>query len=106
MGMHKRIGLAGDLVPRTQPRFADQRSEPRYEDVIQRAVLIFRAQEHVVPVLNISSRGAMVETPIVPRIGETVDIRFEGCSRIKGFVRWVRDGRIGLNFGHEIVLGA
>ncbi|MGF1550735.1 MAG: hypothetical protein ACFBQW_09475 [Sphingomonadaceae bacterium] len=41
-----------------------------------------------------------------PRIGENVTIEFEGCSRIVAYVRWVKQGRVGLNFGHEIVLCA
>ena len=66
---------------------------------------MFRSQEYIVPVINISSRGTMIECDIMPRIGETIVIRFEDCSPIHGFVRWVRDGKLGLNFGHEIILG-
>ena len=47
----------------------------------------------------------MIESEIEPRLGESVIIRFEGCSPIHAFVRWVRDGRIGLNFGCELTLG-
>ena len=105
MGMHdRRLGLVGKLIPRAQPRLADNRSEPRYEDLADRAVIVFRGQDYLVPVVNISSRGTMVESDILPRIGETVLIQFENCCRIHGFVRWVRDGRVGLNFGHEIIL--
>jgi hypothetical protein len=106
MGMYKRnLGLAGDLIPRMQPRVVEQRSEPRIEDAIERAVIFFRGQEYLVPVVNISSRGTMIESDILPRIGETVVIQFENCTKIHGFVRWIRDGRVGLNFGHEIILG-
>lgn len=105
MGMLKRnTGLAGNLIPRTQPRFVEQRSEPRQEGAVERAVIFFRGQEYQVPVINISSRGTMIESDIIPRIGESVVIEFENCSRIHAFVRWVRDGRVGLNFGHEIIL--
>lgn len=106
MGLQKRnLGLAGDIIPRTQPRLVDQRSEERLSDVVERAVVTFRGQDHLVPVLNISSRGTMIECDILPRIGETIVIQFEQCNRMHGFVRWVRDGRLGLNFGHEIILG-
>jgi hypothetical protein len=47
----------------------------------------------------------MIESAITPRLGETVLVEFPECSRIHAFVRWARDGRIGLNFGHEMVLG-
>ena len=105
MGVQKRnLKLAGDIVPRMQPRLVEQRSEPRYEEVVERAVILFRGQEYEVPVVNVSSRGTMVECDIQPRIGETIVIQFENCTRIHAFVRWVRDGRLGLNFGHEIIL--
>ena len=106
MGMYRRnLALAGDLVARTQPRLVEQRSEPRHDDVVQRAVITFRGQEYLVPVVNISSRGTMVESEIMPRIGESISIQFEHCTRMQAFVRWIRDGHLGLNFGHEIILG-
>jgi hypothetical protein len=106
MGMHRRnLGLAGAIIPRAQPRTVEHRSEPRHDGLVDRAIIVFRGQEHLVPVLNISSRGTMVECDILPRIGEAIVIQFENCTRIHGFVRWVRDGRLGLNFGHEIILG-
>lgn len=101
----RELKLDGDLIPRAQPRRIDQRSEDRHEDVVDRAVIVFRGQEYIVPVVNISSRGTMIECDIVPHIGETVSVQFEDCSRIQAFVRWVRQGRLGLNFGHEIILG-
>jgi hypothetical protein len=106
MGLQKRaFQLAGDLIPRMQRRIIDQRCEERHGGLVDRAVIIFREQDHIVPVINISSRGTMIEADLLPRIGETLTIRFDGCSPIFAFVRWVKDGRIGLNFGHEIVLG-
>lgn len=79
--------------------------EDRQEGVIDSALVHFRGRPYRVPVLNISSRGTMIETDIAPRLGETVLVEFDECSRIHAFVRWAREGRIGLNFGHEIVLG-
>ena len=86
-------------------RFEDRRAEARHEGLVDRAVIHFRGQPHMVPVVNISSRGTQIESDIVPRLGETVIVEFPECSRIHAFVRWARDGRIGLNFGHEIVIG-
>jgi hypothetical protein len=84
---------------------AERRSEPRFEGLAERAALTFRGADHIVPVLNISSRGTMIESALEPRLGENVIIRFEGCTPIHAFVRWVREGRIGLNFGCELTLG-
>jgi hypothetical protein len=106
MGMYKgNLRLGGEIIPRTQSRVVEQRSEPRLEDLVERAVISFRGQDYLVPVVNISSRGTMVESDIMPRIGESIVVQFENCTRIHAFVRWVREGRLGLNFGHEIILG-
>ena len=106
MGVHKRsLSLAGSIIQRTQPRLIDQRAEERHSDVVERAVITFRGQDYLVPVVNISSRGTMIESQIQPRIGEAIVIQFEHCTSIHGFVRWVREGRLGLNFGHELILG-
>jgi hypothetical protein len=89
----------------TQARHVDPRSEPRYEGLVESAVLTFRGADYPVPVINISSRGTQIESDILPRLGESVLIRFDGCSPIYAFVRWTRDGRLGLNFGCELTLG-
>jgi hypothetical protein len=91
------VGVVGDAVER--------RSERRQEGVFDCATLVFRGTPHVVPVVNISSRGTMVESELQPRLGESVQIRFAGCSPIYAFVRWSRDGRLGLNFGCELIIG-
>jgi len=86
-------------------RPADRRREQRQEVANERSSLLFRGATYVVPVVNISSRGTMIESDLAARLGESVIIRFEGCSPIHAFVRWARDGRIGLNFGCELTLG-
>lgn len=102
MAMH---GLARIMIPREQGRVVDQRSEDRHPGVVDAACIYFRGEAYQVPVINISSRGTMIESNLMPRLGETIVVEFQDCSRIHAFVRWIRDGRIGLNFGHEIVLG-
>ena len=99
------MGLAS-LITREQPRMVDQRSEERQRPSIGDAVIIFRGQQHTVRVVDISSRGTRIESDIRPAIGETVIVEFDQCSRLNAFVRWLRGGEIGLNFGHEIVLAA
>ena len=89
----------------TQLTPAELRSEPRYEGLVDQAMLTFRGAEYPVPVVNISSRGTAVESDLDPRLGESVMIRFDGCSPIYAFVRWSREGRLGLNFGCELTIG-
>jgi hypothetical protein len=95
--------ITAEILP--PPAAEERRSEPRYEGLAERAIVLFRGQEHLVRVIDLSTRGTQVESDIVARLGENVSIRFEGCSRMQAFVRWSREGRIGLRFGHEIILG-
>ena len=97
--------VLSETALRRPPPFVEQRAEPRFEGLVECGDLYFRGAAYLVPVVNISSRGTQIESDIEPRLGESVIIRFEGCSPIHAFVRWVRDGRIGLNFGCELTLG-
>ena len=83
----------------------ERRSEPRENCAGVRSVLIFRGESYPAPVLDISSRGTQIECGISPRLGESVMIHFDGCSPIYAFVRWAKDGRLGLNFGCELIVG-
>jgi len=98
-------GLVSIFIPREQGRIVDHRCEERHSGLVERARIYFRGESFDVKVVNISSRGTMIESDLTPRLGENVVVEFEDCSRIHAFVRWIREGRIGLNFGHEIVLG-
>ncbi|HEX9932860.1 MAG TPA: PilZ domain-containing protein [Allosphingosinicella sp.] len=100
-----RHSLVPGSAAKREQAYVDQRCEPRLEGVIDAATLYFRGAEYPVPVVNLSSRGTMIESDIAPRLGESVVIRFDGYSPMHAFVRWARDGRIGLNFGGEIILG-
>ena len=84
--------------------WADRRAEERVEGLVETALLHFRGKPYRVPVINISSRGAQIECGLDTRLGEPVLVEFDQCSRMHAFVRWSRDGRMGINFGHELVL--
>lgn len=97
--------LGAEIVARAGTHAVDRRAEPRQEGIVDCSTLFFRGGVHLVPVVNVSMRGAMIRSAIEPRIGEDVVIRFEGCSPIQASVRWVRGGRIGLSFGSELTIG-
>lgn len=89
--------LTGDMVPRTVPRTMDQRSAPRHGPIARGAMLSFRGRMQMVWLSNLSAEGAMIGWQERPRIGEGVTLDLDGV-RVPAFVRWVRDGRVGLNF--------
>jgi hypothetical protein len=97
----KKGSLTAIAVKREESRLHNQRREERHRDLIQSATVYFRRRKHQAGVINVSSGGIMVDCSIEPRIGEIVEIQFADCNRTRCAVRWMRDGRIGLEFGQE-----
>lgn len=100
--MARKFALDGNMIPRTVRRMFDERLEPRHDGELQTAVLTHRGRNNVVRVGNISSSGAMVVYPGVPHIGETVTLQLLDHGAVAGQVRWVRDGRVGINFASPL----
>jgi hypothetical protein len=96
----------GRAIPRTEARTCNQRREERYLHVSEDAQVKFRNRNHKVRVSNVSNNGAMIEADFAPRIGERIQISFEGCIGTDCVVRWVRNRSIGLEFFHETVIVA
>lgn len=97
-------GLSSIAIRREEARVTDQRGEDRLRDRIEQSTIHFRRRKQNVRVVNVSSRGAMIESDIEPRIGETLDIMFSEENRTRCVVRWVRGHRIGLEFVDEIIV--
>ena len=100
-------GTAGSLVKlaikRQETRVTDQRCEDRLRDVVEESVIYFRRRKLSARVVNVSSRGAMLASDIDARIGERIDIQFADKARTRSVVRWVRGGRIGVEFTEETI---
>ena len=92
------FSLSGAMIPRTVRRMFDERHEPRLAPAADSAVLGWRGTMALVPVCNVSDGGAMIAFESIPHIGERVTIQFIDRDAIPGQVRWVRDGRVGINF--------
>ena len=96
-------GQGGSLmhiaITRSERRVTDQRREDRFRGIVEAATIVFRRRKTNARVVNVSESGIMVETAIVPRIGESVGVEFDGFPRLDGIVRWVKEGRIGLDVG-------
>jgi hypothetical protein len=97
-------GLTKIAIKRQEARVTDQRLEDRLRGIVESTTIIFRRRRQDVAVVNVSSRGAMIRSEIEPRIGEKIDLLFDGRNRTKCIVRWVREGRLGLEFVDETIL--
>jgi hypothetical protein len=96
-------GLTRIAIKRTEARVTDQRLEDRHRNVVEQAVMVLRRKKHPVGVSNVSSRGAMLVADLEPRIGEKVDVIFADQNKTRCAVRWVREGRIGVEFLNETI---
>ena len=90
--------LDGAMIPRSEKRSIDERTELRHVAVSSTAVLDFRGRKHVVRLVNVSNSGAMVIFPHTPNIGERLPLQLLDRGVVTSQVRWVKDGRIGLSF--------
>ena len=95
--------LVDIAIAREERRRTNQRREDRFHGAVERAIVMFRRKKSLVPVLNISGGGVMIESSIMPRIGETIFLEFEGFDRLEAVVRWVAQGRIGLDVGEDSI---
>jgi hypothetical protein len=90
--------LDGAMIPRSEKRSIDERTELRHPSLSNTAVLEFRGRKHVIRLLNVSSSGAMVVFPHTPNIGERLLLQLLDRGALWAQVRWVKVGRIGLSF--------
>jgi hypothetical protein len=93
-----KFSLDGAMIPRSVKRMFDERTEERFPAGAEIAMMHFRGRKHVVRLVNRSSSGAMVIFPLVPHIGEQVSLQLLEQGQVSARVRWVRDGRVGINF--------
>jgi hypothetical protein len=77
---------------------ADRRAE-RQRGIVERAALVFRGKTSLVPVTNSSKGGVTIETALPLEVGDSVSIAIPGQAPSTATVRWVRDGRVGLDLG-------
>jgi PilZ domain len=96
-------GLTKIAIKRQEARVTDQRLEDRHFGIVERSTIVFRRRRYEAGVVNVSSRGAMIVADIEPRIGEKIDVQFSDDNRTRCVVRWIREGRIGLEFVDETI---
>lgn len=103
-GGQQEASLTALRIKREETRRSNQRREDRHINVVDQAVMKFQRRSYDVSVLNVSGRGAMIESDLQPTIGARVTLRFEECNETQCVVRWVRQGRIGVEFDKETLI--
>lgn len=93
--------LSEVAVKREEARRADSREGDRHRLTAQTVTVIYKRKKHPAELINLSGGGAMIAAPFEPRLWQRIDVDFGETGRLEAAVRWVKDGRIGLEFAHE-----
>ena len=92
----------GDIkVTRSESRSSNQRSADRHRLTEEQAVVRRKGRRHVVELINLSHGGAMVAGDFKAKLWDKVSLVLGEAGEIECAVRWIRDGRYGLEFAHE-----
>jgi hypothetical protein len=96
--------LASIEIARDAGRSADHRDDDRHRLARETATITYKRRKYQVDLVNLSGGGAMIEAAISPRLWDRIDLHLGEGSPIECAVRWLRGGRIGLEFAHETQL--
>ncbi|QIK96289.1 PilZ domain-containing protein [Sphingomonas sp. HDW15A] len=100
-GASEEAGLGSVPVPRSTKRSADHRDGDRHRLSSEQAELLVRGKKRTVELVNLSGGGAMIATDADLQMWQKVHLVLGGEFKIECAVRWIRGGRIGLEFAHE-----
>jgi hypothetical protein len=97
----------GDIkVSRSESRSSNERKGDRHRLTDEQAMVRRKGKRYVVELINLSHGGAMVAGDFKAKLWDKVALVLgaeseSGASEIECAVRWIRDGRYGLEFAHE-----
>ena len=104
----RKAGGLGDIkVARSESRSSNQRKGDRHRLSDEQVVVRRKGKRHVVELINLSHGGAMVAGDFRAKLWDKVILvlgaedQSQGAGEIECAVRWIRDGRYGLEFAHE-----
>jgi hypothetical protein len=80
------------------------RGEARVDCPGEEVLVTFRGVEGRAHMENLSALGMMLKARFVPELGEPLTVRRPGGTGLRYFVRWVRDGQIGLGCREDDVI--
>ena len=91
-------------VARAQKHRANTRSGDRHRLSGQQAKVTHERKSYAVELINVSGGGAMIAGDFAPMLWDRVDLCLGEGGPIECAVRWIKGGRIGLEFAHETQL--
>jgi PilZ domain-containing protein len=97
-------GLGEVPIAREESRRADTRDEDRVPLHGERFRISHCRRDLDVEVINLSGGGAMIATDLKPNLAERIHLHLGQDGTVECVVRWIKDGRLGLEFAHETQL--
>ena len=88
-------------VSREESRRSDTRGDDRHRLSGEQVQLTHDGRTYEVELINLSGGGAMVAGTFEPMLWDRVDLHLGDDGRIECAVRWLKGGRVGLEFAHE-----
>lgn len=106
LGAKKPKGARTDMlqsvaVAREEHRRGNTRGADRHRLADEQVQVRYRGRRHEVQLVNLSGGGAMVEGKLEPKLWDRLDLHLGEDGVIECAVRWLKGGRIGLEFAHE-----
>jgi hypothetical protein len=93
--------LDGVSIAREESRCSDTRGQDRHPVHGHPCRLTYRGGEHEAEIVNLSGGGAMIAAGLKPHVAERLHLHLGEGGIIECVVRWVKPGRMGLEFAHE-----
>jgi hypothetical protein len=88
-------------VRREEARRGNTREADRHRLANETVRVVHNGTAHEVELVNLSGGGAMVAGDFVPMLWDRVDLHLGEGGMIECAVRWIKGGRVGLEFAHE-----
>ena len=88
-------------VRREESRRGNTRDGDRHRLPDEQVRVTHGGAAHEVQLINLSGGGAMVAGPFEPMLWDRVDLHLGENGTIECAVRWLKNGRVGLEFAHE-----
>ncbi|WP_265562141.1 hypothetical protein [Sphingomicrobium arenosum] len=93
-------------IPRHETRWKNMREDERHRLKAEQAmVTTVDGTRRVVDLVNLSGGGAMIATDYIPEHLEPILLDLGDGGEIEAAVRWIKDGRIGMQFAEETQIG-
>ena len=107
LGTKRKKGAAADAglmsvsIPRAEARLSDSREGDRHRLTDEQVTVKHGRKNRKVELVNLSGGGAMIAGKLETKIGDKVELHLGEGAAMECAVRWIKDGRVGLEFAHE-----